>query len=306
MVVIFEGKHSSLSQMYSDLKCPHHLAQEKYDEIPDIPGLTPVGFERWVTLLIQAYPEEEFERLQKAVLKMPISNPDDKKERFPKEISRRLFPDHEDCQARRRIQDSMVECAVGGDLGYPNQKENYPHPDHPPLRGQATENLRVPQRSRGSVKFADQSPTSMSSSTHPRSHFEWERKLHSHSASDDTPSLPSSPPSHSVAREQKRDHALPRGAERSQDGCGRIKPRSESLADLSVKFGHIHSSSSAQPTSLNSDTRRPAESHHPGNPSHYRTSNGSSHRHWGPASCGSSIDNFHRSRSDARGYEQTL
>ena len=75
MVVIFDGKHSSLSQMYRDLKCSHHLMQEKYDGIPDIPGLAPVGFERWATLLTQAHPEEEFERLQKAVLKMPIGNP---------------------------------------------------------------------------------------------------------------------------------------------------------------------------------------------------------------------------------------
>jgi len=46
MVVIFDGNYSSLLQMYRDLKCPHHLVQEKYNGIPDIPGLTPVGFER--------------------------------------------------------------------------------------------------------------------------------------------------------------------------------------------------------------------------------------------------------------------
>jgi len=108
-----------------------------------------------MTLLIQAYPEEEFERVQKTVLKMPISSPDDKQERFPKEISRRLFPDHEDRQIRRRIQDSMVERAVGGGLRYPSQKENSPLPDPPPFRGQATENIRVPQSSRSSVRFAD-------------------------------------------------------------------------------------------------------------------------------------------------------
>ena len=75
MVVIFNRKHSSLPQIYKDLKYPHPLVQENYDRIPDTPGLTPVGFERWATLLIQAHPEEEFERLQKAVPKMPISNP---------------------------------------------------------------------------------------------------------------------------------------------------------------------------------------------------------------------------------------
>ena len=97
--------------MYRDLECQHHLVQEQFDKRPEIPGLTPVGFERWATLLIRAHPEEEFERLKKAVLEMPISNPDDKKERFPKDISRRLFPTTEDRRIRERLQKAMVEHA---------------------------------------------------------------------------------------------------------------------------------------------------------------------------------------------------
>ncbi|MCJ1400267.1 hypothetical protein MMC11_003471 [Xylographa trunciseda] len=109
--IIFDDKESSISRMYRELECQHHLVQERHDERPDIPGLTPIGFERWVVLLIRAHPEEEFERLQKTVLEMPISNPDDKKERFPKDISRRLFPGEEDRKTRDRIQKAMVEHA---------------------------------------------------------------------------------------------------------------------------------------------------------------------------------------------------
>ena len=46
--------------MYRNLRCQHHLIQERDDQRPNISGLTPVGFERWVTLLIRAYPEEEY------------------------------------------------------------------------------------------------------------------------------------------------------------------------------------------------------------------------------------------------------
>jgi hypothetical protein len=51
----------------------------------------------------QAHPEKYYERLHKAVLEIPISIPDAMKKRFPKEISRRLFPRHGD----RRILDRI-------------------------------------------------------------------------------------------------------------------------------------------------------------------------------------------------------
>jgi hypothetical protein len=38
---------------------------------------------------------------------MPISNPDDKKERFPKELPRRLFPTSPDLTLRQRLQESI-------------------------------------------------------------------------------------------------------------------------------------------------------------------------------------------------------
>ena len=94
--------------MFRDAEAEHHLVQEHHDERPDIPGLTPRGFQRWATLMIQAYPEREYERLQKAVLEMPINNPDDKKERFPKEIPRRLFPDAPNLLLREKLDECIM------------------------------------------------------------------------------------------------------------------------------------------------------------------------------------------------------
>lgn len=83
---------ASISVMFRRLKCQHHLVQTQLHEVPNVPGLTPTGFETFLTCLIQAHPDLEFERLSRAVMDMPISNADYKTERFPKELSRRLFP----------------------------------------------------------------------------------------------------------------------------------------------------------------------------------------------------------------------
>lgn len=56
-----------------------------------------------MTLMIQAHPKAEFDRLSIAVRDMPISNADDRKERFPKELSRRLLPKHDNDQVRQLL-----------------------------------------------------------------------------------------------------------------------------------------------------------------------------------------------------------
>lgn len=110
---IFDDNTSSISRLYRAIEAEHHLVQEKLDERPDIPGLTPRGFERWASLMIQAHPQREFERLQKAVLAMPISNPDNRKERFPKEIPRRLFPEVPDLAVREKLEKAITtHCGV--------------------------------------------------------------------------------------------------------------------------------------------------------------------------------------------------
>lgn len=42
-----------------------------------------ISFKKWMTLLVKAYPKEEYKRLQKSLLDMPIRNPE-KTERFPR------------------------------------------------------------------------------------------------------------------------------------------------------------------------------------------------------------------------------
>jgi hypothetical protein len=105
--------YSALSKIYRDMRCQHHLIQEHPAEQPYIPALTPDGFQEWMTAMILAYPDVEYERLAKAVLDMPISNADDRKERFPKEIPRRLFPHVENLQAQQRCAAALSSEGVG-------------------------------------------------------------------------------------------------------------------------------------------------------------------------------------------------
>ncbi|ETN43222.1 uncharacterized protein HMPREF1541_02381 [Cyphellophora europaea CBS 101466] len=110
---IFDDRTSSISRMLRELDVQHHLIQERPNERPDIPCLTPQGFETWCTLLIKAHPEQEHQRLAKTALEFPISNPDNKSERFPKELSRRLFPKQSDSAVEAKLRKSIsVHCNV--------------------------------------------------------------------------------------------------------------------------------------------------------------------------------------------------
>lgn len=191
--------------MYRDLECQHHLIQERYNQRPDIPSLTPVGFERWVTILLQAHPDLEYERLQKAVLDMPISNPDDKKERFPKEMSRRLFPVSEDRKARERFEKAVadhaqVEIPKQTNRAYSPIRTNHeppppPPPSYPSYTG--TESTYVPPN------------------------LERERKpyatIPSESAIDDTVPPPPPTPQKPLERERQPYTAQPGGGKTYED-----------------------------------------------------------------------------------------
>lgn len=113
---IFDDKTSSISRVFRELRIEHYLVQSEYDPLrsedhlrdrPDIPGLTPKGFAQWVTKMILSNPSREYERLAKALLNMPISNPDDRTERFPKELPRRLFPDLANLELREEIEECL-------------------------------------------------------------------------------------------------------------------------------------------------------------------------------------------------------
>lgn len=122
---VFDDRTSSISRLYREVEAQHHLVQGRVDERPDIPGLTPSGFERWSILMLLANPEQEFERLQKAVLDMPICNFDDRKERFPKEISRRLFPKIADSNTREKLEKAMIAHC---NISLPNRRPSGSEP----------------------------------------------------------------------------------------------------------------------------------------------------------------------------------
>ncbi|EEA26544.1 hypothetical protein TMatcc_005176 [Talaromyces marneffei ATCC 18224] len=126
---IFDDRTSSISRIYRDIEAEHHLVQDPQNlkERPDIPGLTPRGFEKWYTIMIQANPDREFARLQKTVLDMPINNPDDRKERFPKELPRRLFPSSSDKKILEKLEVSIItHCEVELPRSLPEERSRSP------------------------------------------------------------------------------------------------------------------------------------------------------------------------------------
>ena len=304
--------------MYRDLECQHHLVQERHDERPDIPGLTPVGFERWVTLLIQAHPEEEFVRLQKAVLEMPISNPDDKKERFPKEISRRLFPGHDDRRIRHCIEDAISEHAAVDLPRRSSREEPQPQPqDHPaPQRPAPAEPSShkpsvvdqnyVPPNHRASVSFDLPPNTASNAKPNPPS-LERERKpyssIPSESAIDDTnPPMPPPPNPINIERERKPYSAQPGGGKQFEEDSRKepTKPRSESVAAPGPNPSRLDSTARAHPIPINNS--RPMEVPRP-EVHHHRAPSNAGRRRRSPSFSRGTTNDFRRSDGDIRGYQ---
>merc|ERR1711981_464444 len=127
---IFTLSNSSIAKIFRDKKIEHFYIQDKVTEPPCIPALTPAGFQRWMTLHIQAHPQAEFERLAQAVRDMPINNADNPKERFPKELSRRLLPKFDDLETRQYCSSAL---RADGQINIPNHTSFPP----PPPRAQA-------------------------------------------------------------------------------------------------------------------------------------------------------------------------
>ena len=287
--------------MYRDLGCQHHLVQERCDEKPDIPALTPVGFERWATLLIQAHPEQEYERLQKAVLAMPINNPDDRKERFPKEISRRLFPGFEDGKIRERLENAISEHANVDLPKRSNNREPSPVPStHRP-------SVAEPQNTPASTSRREPSINGDGVPPYAPSNIERERKPYSsiptESAIDDTNPIPA-PPSQPIERERKPYSALPGGGKSFDEDIkprDPIKPRSDSTA---VKPGRSDSTARVRPIPVASsqpNITRPMEMPKPEVHNHRRAPS-NARRHRSP----SFSNDYRRSDGDLRGYPPTF
>lgn len=297
--------------MYRDLGCEHHLVQDRFDERPDIPALTPVGFQKWVTMLIQAHPEAEFERLQKAVLEMPINNPDDKKERFPKEISRRLFPNHEDRKLRDRIEDSIAEHAAV-EIPRRASQESFQHRDHSPSVSKTNvAEQQFTQPHRPSVSFMDQDQSSNASSTYLPGNLERERKPYSNIPSDSTiddtnPPATVTPAVNPIERERKPYSAFPGGGKQFEDETrpkDPLRPRAESVVNT-MKQGRSDSSARARPIPFSNT--RPMEIPKPEIHNHRAPSIAGGRRHRSPSFSRGTTNDFRRSDGDIRGYQPTF
>ncbi|KAL1305216.1 hypothetical protein AAFC00_002134 [Neodothiora populina] len=159
---VFGGKctNVSISRMYRGLGCEHHLTQLTLNDDPTIPGLTPRGFATFFTTLIQAYPDREFNRLGKSVLKMPISNADCRTERFPKELSRRLFPRDED-----RASQQKLWLTISADRNLQLRTSNPMPPPPPPSAQPPTLNTAFVERERNPYSSTPSSSVPSASST---------------------------------------------------------------------------------------------------------------------------------------------
>lgn len=248
--------------MYRELGCQHHLVQEQDDERPEIPSLTPVGFQRWATLLIQAHPDKEYERLQKAMLDMPISNPDEKKERFPKECSRRLFPSSADLRIRERLEKAVTKHAKvelhthrGGPHPHrPSVGTDSGHASATPRPSLSAEATYVPptHRRRPSIDAESTPPLAFGAS------IERERAPYSNIPAeaiiDDT--NPTPPPAQPLERERKPYSAVPGGGKAYEDEGQARHSRPETI---SSKIGRSNSTANTGPLSMGGMGPRPMD-----------------------------------------------
>ncbi|RXG50624.1 hypothetical protein VDGE_06940 [Verticillium dahliae] len=90
--------------LYQDLDCPYSLSQAVPQAHPTIPGLTRMGFVKWMTINILAYPDQESRRfglLLPDLAPLKIIGPDGAQECLPYTLPRNLLPATHD----KKVQD---------------------------------------------------------------------------------------------------------------------------------------------------------------------------------------------------------
>lgn len=117
----------SLSHFFCQIQAAYDLIQQKPDELPDVPALTVVGFTTWMCYTLGADPDREFQRLARTVRDLPVSNPDDKQERFPKELPRKLLPLHPNREMREKLYRATFQITQDG-RGRPHCSPPKPFP----------------------------------------------------------------------------------------------------------------------------------------------------------------------------------
>lgn len=213
---VFTLSNSSIAKIYRDKKIEHFYVQENISDPPVIPALTPVGFQRWMTLHIQAHPGAEFERLQQAVRDMPINNADNPKERFPKELSRRLLPKFDDLETRQYCSAAL---RADGQISIPNHTSFPP----PPPRSQQPREREEPYSAREepSSAYPDRERMPYGSQSQPNPH---DSAIHS---STDDEVDENTKPSIQIERERKPYTA--------KEGAGKVYENDASSSQRTLK-----------------------------------------------------------------------
>ncbi|KAK1972170.1 hypothetical protein LY78DRAFT_698834 [Colletotrichum sublineola] len=115
---IFEARSENalkrIEFLYQDLECPYHLIQAAPRSHPNVPGLTPAGFAKWMVSNILAYPDAEAKRMHAIVSALPVNvdGPlqDGKPERLPRQLSRHLLPGTHDNKVRKILNEAVWDC----------------------------------------------------------------------------------------------------------------------------------------------------------------------------------------------------
>lgn len=219
---------------------------------------------------------------------MPISNPDEKKERFPKEISRRLFPSIGDRKVCERLDDAIAEHAK---VDLPKRSRHDESPTYTPTV--TTTPTPVPQTHRRepsiSVETKNFAPSALERERAPYSNTPSEAII------DDTNPFP--PPSQPLERERKPYSAVPGGGKAFDDEARTGKPRSEATAS---KIGRSNSTAQPRPIAANVNGPRPMEIPKP--EIHNHLHNTSNVRRQRSLSFSRANNDIRRSEGDIRGY----
>jgi hypothetical protein len=120
------------------LECEFHLVQADSRSKPNVPALTPAGFEKWIRTNIFAYPDQEADRLSAVIMQLPIDADgtlvDGKPERLPKQLSRYLLPAIHDEKTRKTLDSAITDFLDDAGAPTPLSSPSVKSPFGPPPR----------------------------------------------------------------------------------------------------------------------------------------------------------------------------
>lgn len=101
--------HRKLETLYKDLNIGFYWVPEEPQSRNVVPAMTHDGFRKWMTLMVEAFPDQEHERLNKVMATMEIRNGNDHSERYPSRLPRQLLPLRSNPDAHARVRYAIFE-----------------------------------------------------------------------------------------------------------------------------------------------------------------------------------------------------